>query len=169
MLRPRSPLHDLCTTLAPGMQWKVRRTLTFSTHEIVGIGEPGRVVRDRLPVGERRRSLSSRGDVHQLENEQNRRFRQGLAPQLQLVACLYSHAGRAPSILQLALAPASDRVPVARLPAFALVSQMLKQDRVPNVRLARARVVYLQPKHPDSVAGSDSPRRELLNGTLTHP
>lgn len=148
-------LRDLYTTLASDMQWKVRRTLAFSIHEIAGVLERDVVVRDLLPVfdgflkdldevrvgvlkhlgqflrllpeRERRGYLPRLADFLKLDNEQNWRFRQELALQLQAAAVLYSPTDSAQSILPLALTLASDRVAAVRRSAFALVSQVVKQ------------------------------------------
>lgn len=143
-------LRDLYTTLASDMQWKVRRTLASSIHEIGAILGQDAVTQDLLPafdgfikdldevrIGvlkhlsdflrllpekERRSYLPRLADFLKLDNEQNWRFRQELALQLQSVVGLFSPAESAQSILPLALTLASDRVAAVRLPAFTLVS-----------------------------------------------
>ncbi|XP_059352388.1 serine/threonine-protein phosphatase 4 regulatory subunit 1-like isoform X1 [Daphnia carinata] len=148
-------LRDLYTTLASDMQWKVRRTLASSIHEIGAILGQEVVTQDLLPVfdgfikdldevrigvlkhlsdflrllpeRERRSYLPRLADFLKLDNEQNWRFRQELALQLQSVVGLFSPADSAQSILPLALTLASDRVAAVRLPAFTLVSQIMKQ------------------------------------------
>ena len=146
-------LRDLYTTLASDMQWKVRRTLASSIHEIGAILGQEVVTQDLLPVfdgfikdldevrigvlkhlsdflrllpeKERRSYLPRLADFLKLDNEQNWRFRQELALQLQSVVALFSPADSAQSILPLALTLASDRVAAVRLPAFTLVSFLL--------------------------------------------
>lgn len=148
-------LRDLYTTLASDMQWKVRRTLASSIHEIGAILGQDVVTQDLLPVfdgfikdldevrvgvlkhlsdflrllaeKERRSYLPRLAEFLKLDNEQNWRFRQELALQLQSVVALFSPADSAQSILPLALTLASDRVAAVRLPAFTLVSQIMKQ------------------------------------------
>lgn len=148
-------LRDLYTTLASDMQWKVRRTLASSIHEIGAILGQEVVTQDLLPVfdgfikdldevrigvlkhlsdflrllaeKERRSYLPRLAEFLKLDNEQNWRFRQELAMQLQSVVGLFSPADSAQSILPLALTLASDRVAAVRLPAFTLVSQIMKQ------------------------------------------
>jgi serine/threonine-protein phosphatase 4 regulatory subunit 1 len=143
-------LRDLYTTLASDMQWKVRRTLASSIHEIGAILGQEVVTQDLLPVfdgfikdldevrvgvlkhlsdflgllaeKERRSYLPRLAEFLKLDNEQNWRFRQELALQLQSVVALFSPADSAQSILPLALTLASDRVAAVRLPAFTLVS-----------------------------------------------
>ena len=143
-------LRDLYTTLASDMQWKVRRTLASSIHEIGAILGQDVVTQDLLPVfdgfikdldevrvgvlkhlsdflrllaeKERRSYLPRLAEFLKLDNEQNWRFRQELALQLQSVVGLFSPADSAQSILPLALTLASDRVAAVRLPAFTLVS-----------------------------------------------
>ena len=146
-------LRDLYTTLASDMQWKVRRTLAASIHEIGAILGQEVVTQDLLPVfdgfikdldevrvgvlkhlsdflrllaeKERRSYLPRLAEFLKLDNEQNWRFRQELALQLQSVVGLFSPADSAQSILPLALTLASDRVAAVRLPAFTLVSFFL--------------------------------------------
>jgi hypothetical protein len=146
-------LRDLYTTLASDMQWKVRRTLASSIHEIGAILGQEVVTQDLLPVfdgfikdldevrvgvlkhlsdflgllaeKERRSYLPRLAEFLKLDNEQNWRFRQELALQLQSVVALFSPADSAQSILPLALTLASDRVAAVRLPAFTLVSILL--------------------------------------------
>jgi len=148
-------LRDLYGTLASDMQWKVRRTLASSIHEIGAILGQEVVTQDLVPVfdelikdldevrigvlkhlGEflrllpekdRRSYLPRLADFLKLDNEQNWRFRQELALQLQSVVCLFSPPDIAQSILPLALALAADRVAAVRIPAFTLVSQIMKQ------------------------------------------
>lgn len=142
-------LRELYTTLASDMQWKVRRTLASSIHEIGAILGQEVVTNDLLPVfdgfikdldevrigvlkhlsdflrllpeKERRSYLPRLADFLKLDNEQNWRFRQELAHQLQSVVGLFSPADTAQSVLPLALTLASDRVAAVRLPAFTLV------------------------------------------------
>ena len=144
-------LRDLYGTLASDMQWKVRRTLASSIHEIGAILGQQVVTEDLLPVfdgfikdldevrigvlkhlseflallpeKERRSYLPRLADFLKLDNEQNWRFRQELAVQLQTVVGLFSSADSAQSILPLALTLASDRVAAVRHPAFTLVSR----------------------------------------------
>jgi hypothetical protein len=146
-------LRDLYGTLASDMQWKVRRTLASSIHEIGAILGQQVVTEDLLPVfdgfikdldevrigvlkhlseflallpdKERRSYLPRLADFLKLDNEQNWRFRQELAVQLQTVVGLFSPADSAQSILPLALTLASDRVAAVRHPAFTLVSRIL--------------------------------------------
>ncbi len=142
-------LRDLYSTLASDMQWKVRRTLAASIHEIGAILGQDVVTADLLPVfdgfikdldevrigvlkhltdflrllpdRERRSYLPRLADFLKLDNEQNWRFRQELAIQLQSVVALYNPSDSAQFILPLALTLASDRVAAVRLPAFTLV------------------------------------------------
>ena len=143
-------LRDLYGTLAGDMQWKVRRTLASSIHEIGAILGQQVVTEDLLPVfdgfikdldevrigvlkhlseflallpeKERRNYLPRLADFLKLDNEQNWRFRQELAVQLQTVVGLFSPTDSAQSILPLALTLASDRVAAVRHPAFTLVN-----------------------------------------------
>ena len=143
-------LRDLYGLLASDMQWKVRRTLASSLHEVGGIVGQEVVTSDLLPVfdgfmkdldevrvgvlkhlgdflrllpdQERRACLPRLSDFLKLDNEQNWRFRQELALQLHAVVGLFSPADTAQSILPLALTLAADRVAAVRLPAFTLVT-----------------------------------------------
>ncbi len=145
-------LRDLYGTLASDMQWKVRRTLASSIHEIGAILGPDVVAQDLVPVfdelikdldevrigvlkhlgeflrllpsADRRSYLPRLADFLKLDNEQNWRFRQELALQLQTVVSLFSPPDIAQSILPLALALAADRVAAVRIPAFTLVSRL---------------------------------------------
>lgn len=157
-------LRDLYTTLASDMQWKVRRTLASSIHEIGAILGQDVVTADLLPVfdgfakdldevrigilkhladflrllpdKERRNYLPRLADFLKLDNEQNWRFRQELATQLHSVVALFSPSDSAQFILPLALTLASDRVAAVRLPAFTLVSSHLS-IHLPSYRLRR--------------------------------
>jgi len=148
-------LRDLYGLLASDMQWKVRRTLASSIHEIGGMLGQQVVTQDLLPVfdgfmkdldevrigvlkhlsdflallaeKERRQYLPRLSDFLKLDNEQNWRFRQELALQLQTVTGLFTAADSAHFLLPLALTLAADRVAAVRLPAFTLVSQIMKQ------------------------------------------
>ena len=143
-------LRDLYGTLASDMQWKVRRTLASSIHEIGAILGQEVVTQDLVPVfdelikdldevrigvlkhlGEflrllpekdRRSYLPRLADFLKLDNEQNWRFRQ----ELESVVCLFSPPDIAQSILPLALALAADRVAAVRIPAFTLVSFVVR-------------------------------------------
>lgn len=145
-------LRDLYGTLASDMQWKVRRTLASSIHEVGAILGPEVVTLDLvhvfdgfikdldevrigvlkhlsdflrlLPETDRRNYLPRLADFLKLDNEQNWRFRQELALQLQAVVGLFSPADTAQSILPLAFTLASDRVAAVRIPAFNLVSSL---------------------------------------------
>ena len=111
-------LRDLYGVLASDMQWKVRRTLASSIHEIGAMLGQDVVTHDLLPVfdgfmkdldevrigvlrhlsdflallaeRERRHYLPRLSDFLKLDNEQNWRFRQELALQLQTVAVLFT-------------------------------------------------------------------------------
>jgi len=80
-----------------------------------------------LPEKDRRQYLPRLSNFLKLDNEQNWRFRQELALQLQTVAGLFTAADSAHFLLPLALTLAADRVAAVRLPAFTLVSQIMKQ------------------------------------------
>lgn len=74
-----------------------------------------------LPEKDRRQYLPRLSNFLKLDNEQNWRFRQELALQLQTVAGLFTAADSAHFLLPLALTLAADRVAAVRLPAFTLV------------------------------------------------
>ena len=74
-----------------------------------------------LAEKERRQYLPRLSDFLKLDNEQNWRFRQELALQLQTVTGLFTAADSAHFLLPLALTLAADRVAAVRLPAFTLV------------------------------------------------
>jgi hypothetical protein len=163
-------LRDLYTTLASDMQWKVRRTLASSIHEIGAILGQDVVTQDLLPVfdgfikdldevrvgvlkhlsdflrllaeKERRSYLPRLAEFLKLDNEQNWRFRQELALQLQSVVGLFSPADSAQSILPLALTLASDRVAAVRLPAFTLVSFFFFYSAIATSKTWHLRVTY---------------------------
>ena len=143
-------MRDLYGRLASDMQWKVRRTLASSIHEIGAILGQELVTNDLVPIfdelikdldevrigvlkhlaefllllpeKDRRNYLPRLADFLKLDNELNWRFRQELALQLQTVVCLFSPADIAQSILPLGLALAADRVAAVRIPAFTLVN-----------------------------------------------
>ncbi|XP_052229357.1 serine/threonine-protein phosphatase 4 regulatory subunit 1-like isoform X1 [Dreissena polymorpha] len=150
-------IRNLYETLAADMQWKVRRTLAFSIHELAVILGEEITHRDLVPVFDgflkdldevrigilrhladflkflhpnvRRQYLIKVQDFMNVDNSRNWRFRQELAEQLALIAELYSATEISDHLLPMAIALAEDKVAEVRLDAYHLISVMIKRMR----------------------------------------
>ncbi|XP_045192061.2 serine/threonine-protein phosphatase 4 regulatory subunit 1-like isoform X1 [Mercenaria mercenaria] len=148
-------IKNLYETLAADMQWKVRRTLAFSIHELAVILGEEITHRDLVPVFDgflkdldevrigilrhladflrllhpdvRRQYLIKVQDFMNVDNNRNWRFRLELAEQLVLISELYSAQEISEYLLPMALALAEDKVSEVRADAYHLVSVMLKR------------------------------------------
>lgn len=148
-------IKNLYETLAADMQWKVRRTLAFSIHELAVILGEDITHRDLVPVFDgflkdldevrigilrhladflrllnpvvRRQYLIKVQDFMNVDNSRNWRFRLELAEQLVLISELYSAAEVSEYLLPIAMALAEDRVSEVRQEAYHLVSVVLRR------------------------------------------
>ncbi|XP_060601846.1 LOW QUALITY PROTEIN: serine/threonine-protein phosphatase 4 regulatory subunit 1-like [Ruditapes philippinarum] len=148
-------IKNLYETLAADMQWKVRRTLAFSIHELAVILGEDITHRDLVPVFDgflkdldevrigilrhladflrllhpdvRRQYLLKVQDFMNVDNSRNWRFRLELAEQLVLISELYSASEVSDYLLPMGLALAEDKVSEVRADAYHLVSVMLKR------------------------------------------
>ncbi|XP_052816224.1 serine/threonine-protein phosphatase 4 regulatory subunit 1-like isoform X2 [Mya arenaria] len=151
-------IKNLYETLAADMQWKVRRTLAFSIHELALILGEEITHRDLVPVFDgflkdldevrigilrhladflrllrrdvRRQYLIKIQDFMNVDNNRNWRFRQEVAEQLVLISELYSASEISDHLLPMALSLAEDRVAEVRIDAYHLVSVMIKRMRM---------------------------------------
>ncbi|XP_070575375.1 serine/threonine-protein phosphatase 4 regulatory subunit 1-like isoform X3 [Ptychodera flava] len=148
-------IKDIYETLASDMQWKVRRTLAFSIHEMAVILGDQLTSSDLVPVFNgflrdldevrigvlkhladflkllkpelRKEYLIRLTDFLQTDNQRNWRFRQELAVQLILLCDLYQPSDVIENIFPIAIALAGDRVAEVRILAYKLLSVTLKK------------------------------------------
>ncbi|XP_055955388.1 serine/threonine-protein phosphatase 4 regulatory subunit 1-like isoform X3 [Patella vulgata] len=141
-------IRNLYEILTQDVQWKVRRTLAFSLHELATILGEEITHSDLVPVLDgflkdldevrigvlkhfadilriltpeiRRRYLCRIQEFMTTDNNRNWRFRLELAEQLILVCELFSPADISHHIVQVAIALASDKVSEVRLIAYRL-------------------------------------------------
>ncbi|TRY69861.1 hypothetical protein DNTS_015323 [Danionella cerebrum] len=148
-------LRDTYETLASDMQWKVRRTLAFSLHELAGILGDRITATHLLPVfnsflkdldevrigvlkhlydflkllrpDTRRQYLYQLQEFLVTDNSRNWRFRSELAEQLVLLLELYSPQDVHDYLRPLAFCLCSDRVSSVRWTAYRLVTEMVRK------------------------------------------
>uniref|UniRef100_A0A8C6WL37 Putative WW-binding domain-containing protein n=1 Tax=Neogobius melanostomus TaxID=47308 RepID=A0A8C6WL37_9GOBI len=146
-------LKDTYETLATDVQWKVRRTLAFSIHELAVILGDQLTAADLVPIfngflkdldevrigvlkhlydflkllhaEKRREYLYQLQEFMVTDNSRNWRFRYELAEQLILIIELYSHYDVYDYLRQIALTLCSDKVSEVRWISYKLVSPML--------------------------------------------
>ncbi|XP_018409370.1 PREDICTED: serine/threonine-protein phosphatase 4 regulatory subunit 1 isoform X2 [Nanorana parkeri] len=158
-------LRDTYETLAADMQWKVRRTLAFSIHELASILGDSLTAADLLPIfngflkdldevrigvlkhlydflkllqpDKRREYLYQLQEFLVTDNCRNWRFRAELAEQVILLLELYSARDIYDYLLPIALNLCGDKVSSVRWISFKLVSEMVKKLYLdPNTELA---------------------------------
>ncbi|XP_076112175.1 serine/threonine-protein phosphatase 4 regulatory subunit 1-like isoform X6 [Mytilus galloprovincialis] len=145
----------LYETLASDMQWKVRRTLAFSIHEMAIILGSEITHHDLVPVFDgflkdldevrigvlrhfsdflrlltqetRKQYLSKMDSFMSLDNHKNWRFRFELAEQLISITELFSATEVSQYVLPLGLALCEDRVSEVRRMAFSLMSVIMRK------------------------------------------
>uniref|UniRef100_A0A4W6E5G3 Uncharacterized protein n=1 Tax=Lates calcarifer TaxID=8187 RepID=A0A4W6E5G3_LATCA len=143
-------LKDTYETLATDVQWKVRRTLAFSIHELAVILGDQLTAADLVPIfngflkdldevrigvlkhlydflkllhaDKRREYLYQLQEFMVTDNSRNWRFRYELAEQLILIIELYSHYDVYDYLRQIALTLCSDKVSEVRWISYKLVS-----------------------------------------------
>uniref|UniRef100_A0A8B9LLC8 Phosphatase 2A Regulatory Subunit A helical domain-containing protein n=1 Tax=Astyanax mexicanus TaxID=7994 RepID=A0A8B9LLC8_ASTMX len=143
-------LKDTYETLATDVQWKVRRTLAFSIHELAVILGDQLTAADLVPIfngflkdldevrigvlkhlydflkllhaEKRREYLYQLQEFMVTDNSRNWRFRYELAEQLILIIELYSHSDVYDYLRQIALNLCSDKVSEVRWISYKLVS-----------------------------------------------
>ncbi|XP_064409633.1 serine/threonine-protein phosphatase 4 regulatory subunit 1 isoform X3 [Latimeria chalumnae] len=148
-------LKDTYETLASDMQWKVRRTLAFSIHELAIILGDQLTAADLVPifngflkdldevrigvlkhlydflkllqVEKRKEYLYQLQEFLVTDNSRNWRFRAELAEQLVLLLGLYSARDIFDYLRPIALSLCADRVSSVRWIAYKLVSEMIKK------------------------------------------
>ncbi|PVD20606.1 hypothetical protein C0Q70_18762 [Pomacea canaliculata] len=148
-------IRHLYETLTQAMQWKVRRTLAFSIHELAQILGEEITHRDLLPVFDgflkdldevrigvlkhladflrllrtevRQKYLIKVSDFMKTDNHRNWRFRQELAEQLVLLCELYTPADIMRYLAPLAVNLCMDKVCEVRIVSFSLVCAILRQ------------------------------------------
>ncbi|KAK7114611.1 serine/threonine-protein phosphatase 4 regulatory subunit 1-like [Littorina saxatilis] len=148
-------IKHLYDTLAQAMQWKVRRTLAFSIHEMALIEGEDITHRDLLPVFDgflkdldevrigvlkhladflkllrpkvRQQYLAKVSDFMKTDNHRNWRFRQELAEQLILLCELFDPRSIVRHISPLAVALCMDKVAEVRINSFGLMSAVLRR------------------------------------------
>lgn len=147
-------LREIYDTLASDMQWKVRRTLAFSIHEMALILGDEITSSDLVPIFNgflrdldevrigvlkhfadfvkllqpdlRRQYLSRMTDFLTTDNQRNWRFRLELAEQLILLCDLYDPSDVCDNILPIAMTLAGDRVADVRFTSYKLLSVIAK-------------------------------------------
>uniref|UniRef100_A0A8C4HJ97 WW-binding domain-containing protein n=1 Tax=Dicentrarchus labrax TaxID=13489 RepID=A0A8C4HJ97_DICLA len=147
-------LKDTYETLATDVQWKVRRTLAFSIHELAVILGDQLTAADLVPIfngflkdldevrigvlkhlydflkllhaDKRREYLYQLQEFMVTDNSRNWRFRYELAEQLILIIELYSHYDVYDYLRQIALTLCSDKVSEVRWISYKLVSILQK-------------------------------------------
>ncbi|XP_072267543.1 serine/threonine-protein phosphatase 4 regulatory subunit 1 isoform X2 [Pyxicephalus adspersus] len=158
-------LRDTYETLAADMQWKVRRTLAFSIHELALILGDTLTAADLLPIfngflkdldevrigvlkhlydflkllqpDKRREYLYQLQEFLVTDNCRNWRFRAELAEQLVLLLELYSARDIFDYLLPIALSLCGDKVSSVRWISYKLVSEIVKKLYLaPNPALA---------------------------------
>ncbi|TFK12349.1 ras-related protein Rab-5A [Platysternon megacephalum] len=148
-------LKDTYETLASDMQWKVRRTLAFSIHELAVILGDQLTAGDLVPVfngflkdldevrigvlkhlhdflkllhlDKRREYLYQLQEFLVTDNSRNWRFRYELAEQLILLLDLYSARDVYDYLRPIALSLCADKVSSVRWISYRLVSEMVKK------------------------------------------
>ncbi|KAM5157439.1 serine/threonine-protein phosphatase 4 regulatory subunit 1 isoform 2-T2 [Mantella aurantiaca] len=158
-------LRDTYETLAADMQWKVRRTLAFSIHELALILGDSLTAADLLPIfngflkdldevrigvlkhlydflkllqpDKRREYLYQLQEFMVTDNSRNWRFRAELAEQLILLLELYSARDINDYLLPIAMNLCGDKVSSVRWISYKLVSEIVKKLYLaPNPTLA---------------------------------
>lgn len=148
-------LRDTYETLASDMQWKVRRTLAFSIHELALILGDHLTAADLVPVfnsflkdldevrigvlkhlydflkllhqDTRRKYLYQLQEFLVTDNSRNWRFRSELAEQLVLLLELYSPQDVHDYLRPLAFCLCTDRVSSVRWTSYRLVSEIIRK------------------------------------------
>ncbi|KAK5614764.1 hypothetical protein CRENBAI_018727 [Crenichthys baileyi] len=148
-------LKDTYETLAGDVQWKVRRTLAFSIHELAVILGDQLTAADLVPIfngflkdldevrigvlkhlydflkllhaDKRREYLYQLQEFMVTDNSRNWRFRYELAEQLILIIELYSHYDVYDYLRQIALTLCSDKVSEVRWISYKLVVEILQK------------------------------------------
>ncbi|XP_072568521.1 serine/threonine-protein phosphatase 4 regulatory subunit 1 isoform X1 [Paramormyrops kingsleyae] len=148
-------LRDTYETLASDMQWKVRRTLAFSIHELALILGDQLTAADLVPIfnsflkdldevrigvlkhlydflkllhqDTRRKYLYQLQEFLVTDNSRNWRFRSELAEQLVLLLELYSGQDVYDYLRPLAFSLCTDRVSSVRWIAYKLVSEIIRK------------------------------------------
>ncbi|XP_036427330.1 serine/threonine-protein phosphatase 4 regulatory subunit 1 [Colossoma macropomum] len=148
-------LKDTYETLASDVQWKVRRTLAFSIHELAVILGDQLTAADLVPIfngflkdldevrigvlkhlydflkllhaEKRREYLYQLQEFMVTDNSRNWRFRYELAEQLILIIELYSHYDVYDYLRQIALNLCSDKVSEVRWISYKLVVEILQK------------------------------------------
>ncbi|XP_075953150.1 serine/threonine-protein phosphatase 4 regulatory subunit 1 isoform X1 [Anarhichas minor] len=148
-------LKDTYETLATDVQWKVRRTLAFSIHELAVILGDQLTAADLVPIfngflkdldevrigvlkhlydflkllhaDKRREYLYQLQEFMVTDNSRNWRFRYELAEQLVLIIELYSHYDVYDYLRQIALTLCSDKVSEVRWISYKLVVEILQK------------------------------------------
>ncbi|KAA0705130.1 Serine/threonine-protein phosphatase 4 regulatory subunit 1 [Triplophysa tibetana] len=148
-------LRDTYETLASDMQWKVRRTLAFSIHELAQILGDHLTAADLVPVfnsflkdldevrigvlkhlydflkllhqDTRRKYLYQLQEFLVTDNSRNWRFRSELAEQLVLLLELYSPQDVHDYLRPLAFCLCTDRVSSVRWTSYRLVSEIIRK------------------------------------------
>ncbi|XP_051538518.1 serine/threonine-protein phosphatase 4 regulatory subunit 1 [Myxocyprinus asiaticus] len=148
-------LRDTYETLASDMQWKVRRTLAFSIHELALILGDQLTVADLVPIfnsflkdldevrigvlkhlydflkllhqDTRRKYLYQLQEFLVTDNSRNWRFRLELAEQLVLLLELYSAQDVHDYLRPLAFCLCTDRVSSVRWTSYRLVSEIIRK------------------------------------------
>ncbi|CAL1609580.1 unnamed protein product [Knipowitschia caucasica] len=148
-------LKDTYETLATDVQWKVRRTLAFSIHELAVILGDQLTAADLVPIfngflkdldevrigvlkhlydflkllqaDKRREYLHQLQEFMVTDNSRNWRFRYELAEQLILIIELYSHYDVYDYLRQIALTLCSDKVSEVRWISYKLVVEILQK------------------------------------------
>ncbi|XP_061582785.1 serine/threonine-protein phosphatase 4 regulatory subunit 1 [Cololabis saira] len=148
-------LKDTYETLASDVQWKVRRTLAFSIHELAVILGDQLTAADLVPIfngflkdldevrigvlkhlydflkllhaEKRREYLYQLQEFMVTDNSRNWRFRYELAEQLILIIELYSHYDVYDYLRQIALTLCSDKVSEVRWISYKLVVEILQK------------------------------------------
>ncbi|CAL8340455.1 unnamed protein product [Merluccius merluccius] len=148
-------LKDTYETLATDVQWKVRRTLAFSIHELAVILGDQLTAADLVPIfngflkdldevrigvlkhlydflkllhaEKRREYLYQLQEFMVTDNSRNWRFRYELAEQLILIIDLYSHYDVYDYLRQIALTLCSDKVSQVRWISYKLVVEILQK------------------------------------------
>ncbi|XP_051986099.1 serine/threonine-protein phosphatase 4 regulatory subunit 1-like isoform X2 [Xyrauchen texanus] len=148
-------LKDTYETLATDVQWKVRRTLAFSIHELAVILGDQLTAADLVPIfngflkdldevrigvlkhlydflkllhaEKRREYLYQLQEFMVTDNSRNWRFRYELAEQLIMIIELYSHNDVYDYLRQIALNLCSDKVSEVRWISYKLVVEILQK------------------------------------------
>uniref|UniRef100_A0AAQ4RRD2 Protein phosphatase 4, regulatory subunit 1-like n=1 Tax=Gasterosteus aculeatus aculeatus TaxID=481459 RepID=A0AAQ4RRD2_GASAC len=148
-------LKETYETLATDVQWKVRRTLAFSIHELAVILGDQLTAADLVPIfngflkdldevrigvlkhlydflkllhaDKRREYLYQLQEFMVTDNSRNWRFRYELAEQLILIIELYSHFDVYDYLRQIALTLCSDKVSEVRWISYKLVVEILQK------------------------------------------